>query len=98
MEKASDADPGNIHPAVAERVNKYARIFSLINQVYPNRFQKDNPAGHVIVNIIDSSYRWFFGRDKRLHSAYGFIKVNSVETPTAKMADNRLYESIDGEK
>lgn len=96
LEKADDADPENIESVTAERISKYAHIFSLINQVYPNKFQKDNPAGHVVVNVIDSSYRWFFGRDKQLQSAYRFIRVNDIETPEARVRDEKLFETLDG--
>lgn len=95
LEKATDADVASLDPDLAERIEKYLHIFSLITQVYPGKFNsKNNPNGMVLVNLIDTSYRWFSARNIRWHEAYEFICGQSVETPKSVYRDQRLMSTL----
>lgn len=90
--KPDDARFDNMPISQIDRANKYMHILGLINQVHPSKFIKDNPDGHVLVNLIDPSYHWIAARNQWANL---YDKLwNKIDTPSAYERDRRIMPRL----
>lgn len=92
IQKREDAKFSNLNPEQAERVEKYLHIYSLISQVYPGKFQKDNPQGHVVVNVTDNSYLWFAAANSQWYEAFLRMSEDEISTPAVLRRDQQILQ------
>jgi hypothetical protein len=93
IRRKSDVDEIYKEPNQAERIDKFLHIYSIVNQVYPGLFKKDNLQGNLVLNVIDPSYRYFAARDPRWLNAYEKMCWNYIQTPTAQFRDEQILEA-----
>lgn len=89
--RLAQAEPRFLTPQTAQRVEQYLSTLSLTLQVHPSRFIVDNPDGHVIVNLLDNSYRWFSARNTKWFYTYQSL-TDGIATPAAYEQDHQLIE------
>lgn len=97
IEKPENAEFRNLDPQHVQNVEKFLSVFSYINLPYPSRFQSDNPAGHVVINIVDQSYVWFATRNSSMiaNNAYEYLSAPAtIVTPSSEFRDKRIASKL----
>jgi len=91
IRKPSDLERDNLTLDELKEIDSLVALYRIVGQA-AGRIRNDEPHGHVVVNIVDSSYRWFLPRNfGNLLDRDGEISV--VETPTAHIKDIQMQNA-----
>ncbi len=87
-----DANFQSVDPKRTEEIKTFLHVFSLISQVYPNKFKDDNPKQHVVLNVVDNSYTLFSARNQEWFYAFESLSMlgRTVQTPDTYFKDEEI--------